>query len=261
MSPEERQMLTGLFDRIQAASPAPRDRDAEAFIADAVHALPFAPYVMAQTVLVQQEALRAANERVQQLEAQARDAQQQPQEATSFLGGLGKSIFGSASPAPAAASGAWGRQPAQQQQPPAAPWGGQQPPQGGPWGQGGAAQYGAPQAGGGFLKGALGAAAGVAGGVLLADSIRGMMGGHNSPFGGGIGGFGGGESVVNNYYGADSAGGALHQQDVAQDAAQDRADDLRDQDYAQDAQQDAGDYNNAGYDDNSGGGDDGSTDV
>ena len=60
MTPEERQMLAGLFERINAAGAAPRDRDAEAFINDAVRGAPFAPYVLAQTVLVQQHALEAA---------------------------------------------------------------------------------------------------------------------------------------------------------------------------------------------------------
>jgi hypothetical protein len=250
MTPEERQMLAGLFDRVQSASSAPRDREAEAFIAEATRAIPAAPYVMAQTILVQEEALRAANARVQQLEAEAKDAQANAAP-VSFLGGIGKSIFGGAAPAqppqPQAQPGSpWGRQVAAPQQPAPGGWG-QQPaaPQPAPWG--GAPQYAPQQQGGGFLKGALGAAAGVAGGVLLADSIRGMMGGHNSPFGmpyggGGVGGFGGGETIVNNYYGSDS-----------QDA-------LRRQDYAQDARQDAADYDNAAYDDNSPGGDD-TTDV
>ncbi len=244
MTPEERQLLTGLFDRVHAASSAPRDPDAQAFIDSAVRAMPFAPYILAQTALVQEEALRAASERVHQLEAQVRDLQSNAAAppapaASSFLGGIGHSIFGGAPAAPQTpappAGNVWGRpQPAQPA--PAAPgnWGGQQP-QAGPWGQQGGNQF-APQAasGGGFLKGALGAAAGVAGGVLLADSIRGMMGGHNSPFGTPFGG--GGESVVNNYYGADSSQAALHQQDVADDAAQDAADDS----------------NTASYDNNSG---------
>ena len=97
----------------------------------------------------------------------------------------------------------------------------------------------APPAGGGFLHGALGAAAGVAGGVLLADSIRGLFGGHNNPMGiasgvpgfGGSGfgssGLGGGETVVNNYYGNDSSS-----QQQAQDALQDQD---QDQDDIQDA--------------------------
>ncbi len=233
MTPDERQLLVGLFDRIHAASGTPRDRDAEALIADAVRDMPFAPYLLAQTVLVQEEALRAASERVHQLEARVRDlearAAQPAPEATSFLGGIGKSIFGASAPAPtqaaAPASGPWGRvaappPPAQQ---PTGGWG-QQQPQPGPW-----SQSAPPAAGGGFLKGALGAAAGVAGGVLLADSIRGLMGGHNSAFGSGfgqqgIGGFGGGETVVNNYYENDPRAAALHDQDVRDDAISDAAD-------------------------------------
>ena len=60
MTPEERQMLAGLFDRVNAAGAQPRDAQAEALINDAVKSAPFAPYVLAQTVLVQQHALEAA---------------------------------------------------------------------------------------------------------------------------------------------------------------------------------------------------------
>ena len=114
----------------------------------------------------------------------------------------------------------------------------------------------AAEGGGGFLHGALGAAAGVAGGVLLADSMRGLFGGHNSSLGIGAGvpGFGGGgnETITNNYYGADAQGS-----DASQDAAQDAAytsggasgaDYQQDADQDQDASQDASDY---GVDDNS----------
>src|SRR5436305_219198 len=68
MSPEERQLLVDLFDRIRQNANNPRDREAEAFIADQVRAQPYAPYLLAQTVIVQDQALRAANERLQQLE-------------------------------------------------------------------------------------------------------------------------------------------------------------------------------------------------
>ena len=71
MTPEERQMLAGLFDRVNTAAANPRDRDAEAMINDAVRAAPFAPYVLAQTVLVQQHALEAASQRIAQLEEAA----------------------------------------------------------------------------------------------------------------------------------------------------------------------------------------------
>ncbi len=242
MTPEERQLLSGLFDRIQGASNQPRDRDAESFISDAVRSKPYAPYLMAQTVIVQDQALQAANERLQQLEAQLRDQQGagQPQE-TSFLGNLGKSLFGAGQSQPQQratmpATGGYGGAPMA----PGAQSFNQQP-QGGPWGNQGAgyASGAAQPQGGGFLKGALGAAAGVAGGVLLADSIRGLFGGGNNAFGiasgfggGGFGGGGfgapGGETIVNNYYDNAAPGGDAVDpgyDNSGQDFGQDMSDD------------------------------------
>ena len=72
MTPQERQMLGDLFERISSTNSGPRDPQAEAFINDAVRAMPYAPYMLAQTVLVQQHALEAAAERIKELEAQAK---------------------------------------------------------------------------------------------------------------------------------------------------------------------------------------------
>jgi hypothetical protein len=267
MSPEERNLLTGLFDRIRAAVNTPRDQEAETLISDATKAQPYAPYYLAQTVLVQDQALQAANNRLQELEGKVKElegrAASQPR-AGGFLSGLG-SLFGGSGPSPRPAapppppppSGGWN------QAPPQGGW--QRQPQGyapagpaqGPWGGGGG--------GGGFLTGALGTAAGVAGGVLLADSIRGLFAGHNNPLGIGTGyggmspGFGG-ETIVNNYY--DSPGSSLAQQDAYQDGQQDAADDAQYADYQQDADQDQDDIQDAS--DNGGdfgSGDDGSYDV
>src|SRR5262245_35507630 len=94
MTPEERQMLSGLFQRVNATAATPRDAEAESFIDDAVHAAPHAPYVLAQTGLVQQQALEAAAKRISDLESTARQAGEQSQEQGSFLGNLGKTIFG-----------------------------------------------------------------------------------------------------------------------------------------------------------------------
>ena len=101
MSPEERQLLSDLFDRVRSQANAPRDRDAENLIAEAVRAQPYAPYLLAQAVLVQEQALHGADQKIQelqahigQLEAQAQSA---PQGAGSFLGGL----FGGGAPRPA----------------------------------------------------------------------------------------------------------------------------------------------------------------
>lgn len=227
MSPDERQLLADLFDRIRQNANNPRDREAESFIADQVRAQSYAPYLLAQTVIVQDQALRAANERLQQLEQHVRELEgeggRQSAGSGGFLGGLG-SLFGGggdrppppAGPpprwggpqggAPGYGQGGGGYAPPPQGGYPPPPQGGYASPQGGPWG-------GAPQGGGGgFLKGALGAAAGVAGGVLLADSIRGLFHGAGNPFGigSGFGGGaglgnlgGGGETIVNNYYEGD----------------------------------------------------------
>ena len=100
MTPEERQMLADLFERIRGSAANPRDPQAEAFINDAVRAVPFAPYVLAQTVLVQQHALEGAAQRIAELEAQARSAAQQPAQETSFLGSIGRTIFGGPSAPP-----------------------------------------------------------------------------------------------------------------------------------------------------------------
>ena len=94
MTPEERQMLGGLFQRVNSAAATQRDPEAESFINDAVRAAPHAPYVLAQTVLVQQQALEAAANRISQLEAAAQQGAEQSEEHGSFLGNLGKSIFG-----------------------------------------------------------------------------------------------------------------------------------------------------------------------
>jgi uncharacterized protein len=210
MSPEERQMLTDLFERVRGQANAPRDRDAETLIADAIRTQPYAPYLLTQAVLLQEQALRAADQKLQELQAQVAHmqdelahAQAQPSPSSgSFLGGL----FGGGASRPAPQQPAANPNPwvGGQQQPGYAPPQPQQSgPAAGPWG---APQ---PQQGGGFLKGALGAAAGVAGGMLLAESFKGLLGGGQANaaglggLGSGIGGLGsgsGGERVVNNYY-------------------------------------------------------------
>jgi hypothetical protein len=236
MSPEERQLLAGLFERTKAAAAAPRDQEAETFINEQIKAQPAAPYLLAQTVLVQDQALQAANQKLQQLEARNRELEAQAQKPASggFLGGLFGSGVGAPRQAPPPPP------PPAYGQPPGGPWGGapQQPNY--------AAQGYAPQApqpgpmgGGGFLKGALGTAAGVAGGVLLADSIRGLF--HGGSAGGlGIGsGFEPGvhETVINNYYG-DSPDSDTQQ--AGYDDSYDDSSDVQDAGYGDDGGFDSG---------------------
>jgi uncharacterized protein len=206
MNSEEHQLLDGLFDRIRAAATAPRDPQAEAFIAEGVKAQPHAPYLLAQAVLVQEQALGAANGRIQELEAKLQSPESQA--SGSFLGGLGKSLFGGSSAAqvpPAPPAGGYAPQ-----TPPAAPWGqGQPAAPSGPSGQ-------QPSSGGGFLSGALTTAAGVAGGMLLADSMLNLFtGGHNAT----LAGIAGGTNPD-----AVRAQDALQDQDQDQDDLQDAAD-------------------------------------
>ena len=167
MNSQERDVISGIFERLKSVADAPRDPEAERFIAELVARQPYAPYAMAQAVYVQEQALREINDKVRDLEAQLKGGGGQ---SGSFLG----SLFGVGSseqaPAPTqptrtsvpqAGMGSapqWGTAPSQgmpQQFPPA----GQQP------------------GGGGFLQGALAAAAGVAGGALLYQGLKGLFGG------------------------------------------------------------------------------------
>jgi len=234
MTPQERQLLADLFERIRSAAGNPRDAEAEAFIAEAARAQPYASYVLAQTALVQQHALDAAAQRIQELEAKAA----QPAQETSFLGNLGRSLFGGGQPAPRPGYDASAYQrAAAPPPPPAAP--AYAPPPAGPWGAAPAAS------GGGFLASAMRTATGVAGGLLAANAIESLLGGGRGGLfgGGGFGGpgFGGGETIVNNYYDAPPDAGV----DTA--AADPGADP---------GFQDANDFNDGGFD-NGGGFDDG----
>jgi uncharacterized protein len=141
MNTNDRQAITGLFDKlanVERQSP-PRDTEAERLIADAIARQPGAPYYMAQTVVVQEHALNAAQTRIDQLEADLAEARRASQ-GGGFLAGL---FGGGAAPrrttrtAPLLPSGAPG----------------------------------------GFLAGAAQTAMGVAGGMLVANAIAGMFAG------------------------------------------------------------------------------------
>jgi hypothetical protein len=175
MTPDERQLISGLFDRMRVLDPVEKDRDAEALINQSAREMPDAPYMLVQSVLVQEHALQQADQRVRDLEEQVQRLEAQVAQARttpasgSFLGGL----FGGSKFEPQAQPMARGSVPVTGR--PLSGLGGQ--PMGAPappqWGQTAAAQA---SAGGGFLRSAMATAAGVAGGMLLADSIRGMMG-------------------------------------------------------------------------------------
>jgi uncharacterized protein len=158
MQAQERELITGLFDRLQPFEAQPRDGEAEALIRDLVGRQPSAPYLLVQTVLVQEQALKAAQARIAELEAKAGAA---APAAPGFLGSAPK-------------IGPWGASPAA---PAAAPQ--PIPPTQSPL----QAALAPQPAGGGFLRTALTTAAGVAGGALLFEGIRSLMGSNPGPFG------------------------------------------------------------------------------
>jgi hypothetical protein len=185
MTPEERQLVDDLFIRLASVENTPRDPAAAAAIAEGLRRAPNALYTLVQTALVQDEALRRADERIQQLEAGG--AGNQAVSGGGFLDQMRDTLFGGPAPrgsvpnVPPAPSGrpAWNTGEALQQTG-----------QAGRFDQGpGHSPYGTPppQAGGGsFLGTAAAAAAGAVGGGLLLNSIRSMMGGgeaHASSFG------------------------------------------------------------------------------
>lgn len=265
MSPEERQLLTQLFDRVRQASSTPRDREVESLIEGEVRSQPYATYYLAQAVIIQEKGLEAATAKIKDLEAeighlqaelsraQAQTQSQAPATSGGFLGGI-SSIFGGGNsapaPAPARPAGPWGSVPAAPQQSRGYDdYGRNAPPQqSGGWAQPAAA---AP-AGGGFLRGALTTAAGVAGGVLVADAVRDIFSSHGGGFGnmlgagGGLAGMGGApmeETIINNTTYNITENGS------------DRADN-NDSGFQQASYDDNNDYDDSSYDDSDYGGDD-----
>jgi hypothetical protein len=178
MTPQERQMVDELFDRLAKLESAPRDPDAAAAINQALRKAPNAIYALVQTVLLQDEALKRANSRIEELEG-AGGGEQQP--SGGFLDTMRDAIFGQNQPrgsvpnVPPGGRPVWNSGQAMQQAQPPGQYG--QAPYNQPYGQ-------APMGGGGsFLGTAAAAAAGMVGGSLLLGSIRSMMGGSQHGFG------------------------------------------------------------------------------
>ena len=161
MDQNERQIIDELFGKLRQAETqsGPRDAQAEGFIREQVARQPAAPYLMAQAIVIQEQALAQSQARIQELEQQLRSRP------ASGGGGLFGSLFGGGS---------------QQRQP--AP-----PPSNSPWGNQGQPQVGDPRVaayanpqyqqrqGGGFMAGAMQTAVGVAGGVLIGNALGSMF--------------------------------------------------------------------------------------
>jgi hypothetical protein len=187
MTPAERQLVIELFDRLATLEDAPRDPDAERVIRDGLAQAPNAVYALVQTALVQDEALKGANARIEELEAELARINP-PQRQGGFLDNMRDSIWGRQEPPRGSVPNV---------RPGDAPMGtppGFGGPQGGP--QYGGPQYGGPgyggpgygqpgqmqpppepgRGGGSFLGTAAAAAAGAIGGAMLMNSMRGMTG-------------------------------------------------------------------------------------
>jgi uncharacterized protein len=175
MDQNERQVIEGLFQRLGQSQSQQRDPEAERLIGERIAQQPYAPYTMAQTILVQEHALTNLNEQMQQMQAEIQHLRANQQSSGGFLSGLFGGGRQNAAPQPPARA----YSPAQQNQggmgQPAnpSPFNNMQPapaPAAGPWGQRQASPQ-APAAGGGFLQGALMTAAGVAGGMVAGNML------------------------------------------------------------------------------------------
>lgn len=158
MDQTEKQLIHGLFDRLEQTerTAPPRDGEAEAFIRERLASQPGAAYFMAQTIIVQDQALAAAKARIDELESGTASGSQQ---SASSRGGLFGNLTGG--------SGAASHRPASSA-----------------WGQRGSASV--PSAGmrrgggGGFLAGAAQTALGVAGGVMLGSMLGSLFTGNDA---------------------------------------------------------------------------------
>ena len=231
MTPQEKELIQGVFDRLAAHKDGGKDAEAEALIRDNMQRQPDAAYGLVQAVVMLEAGLNQAQARIAEL-------QRQPtQTPPSFLGGQGPWGGGSVprsapQPAPQAA---YQPQPTYFAPPPPQPM---------------ASPWAVQPSGGGFLRNAAMMAAGVAGGSLIAEGIESMLSGRHYGggygYGGGFGGgFGGGyggpgevveQVTVNNYY-DDRAGGGEHEHHVDQASLQDAS-----YDDASDYSDDSGSY-------------------
>jgi uncharacterized protein len=172
MTPQEQELVEELFDRLAKLENSPRDPAAERVIADGLRRAPQATYALVQTALVQDEALKRANARIEELQAQL-GGDEQAHQPGSFLDSMRDAVLGRRDPRNSVPTV---RSQAQSSSTTAPPYQrqGEYPPAMNPNAMGGPA-FGS---GGSFLGTAASTAAGVIGGGLLLNSIRSMFGQH-----------------------------------------------------------------------------------
>ncbi|HEY1747401.1 MAG TPA: DUF2076 domain-containing protein [Xanthobacteraceae bacterium] len=254
MTPQEQQLVEELFDRLAQVENLQRDPEAERLVAAGLGRAPHALYALTQTALIQDEALKRANARIEELQSQL-DGGTEPEAQRGFLDSMREAVLGprasGRSSVPSVRSdtpqGGYGPQGQPPDYPPQMPpgYGGGPPPGGG----------------GSFLGGAASTAAGVVGGALMLDAIRGMFGHRGGGFApSGLGNFARDRAPPWR----DSAGGAADSQ-LARDAGIDHIRDSGDRDARlaqadadqdQDQDQDEDDYDSDDWGSSDGGFDD-----
>ena len=170
MTPQERQLVDDLFDRLARLETAPRDADAERAIAEGLQRAPNAVYALVQTALVQDEALKRADARIRELSGEEDAAPQ----GGGFLDNMRQAVTGrSGTSVPSVRPGApnepdsrWNRGGTHTGSSYASDPNANAPPQASPWQSGG----------GSFLGTAAASAVGAIGGALLFNSISSMFG-------------------------------------------------------------------------------------
>ena len=96
MTPQERQLVEDLFDRLARLEKAPRDAEAERVITEGLRSAPNAIYPLVQTVLVQDEALKRADARIRELTGE--DAE--PATGGGFLDSMRQALTGRSTSVP-----------------------------------------------------------------------------------------------------------------------------------------------------------------
>lgn len=232
MTPQEQQLVEELFDRLAQVENMPRDPEAERLIAQGVGRAPHALYALTQTALIQDEALKRANARIEELQSELDGAAEPGEQRGGFLDSMREAVLGPRASArgsvpnvrPTAQPGDYRPQGQPPDYPPQMP----------------AGYAGGPPVGGGgpFLGGAASTAAGVVGGALMLDAIRGMFGHHGGGYApSGLGNF----ARDRPSPWRDSAGSAADSQlarDAGIDDVADRVRDSRDQQALADADDD-----------------------
>src|SRR5579872_5220601 len=95
MTAQERQLIDELFDRLTKLENSARDGDAERAIIEGLRRAPNAAYALVQTALVQDEALKRAHARIEELEGGAPPDERQPH---GFLDNMRDTLFGREEP-------------------------------------------------------------------------------------------------------------------------------------------------------------------